>query len=93
MAETAALQVLSGQLAKQARWQIGNNPDAILPALAEQLSEDREAQGPRSLFVQIPDLLALPAELGAELPASDPVRGALRWAAGLAMAKRVRIRL
>ncbi|MBW0001840.1 MAG: hypothetical protein JO015_22305 [Verrucomicrobia bacterium] len=82
------LEILLGELAKQVRWMVGNHPKTVLPALVEQLSEDSAGLGARSLFVRIPDLLALPPELAVNLPPTDPVRAALRWAADLASAAR-----
>lgn len=83
------LKILADKLAKQARWFVGNEPDAVLPGLVEQLAEDAAALGPHSLFVQVPDLLALPSDMGRSLPGSNPVCGALRWAADLAATDRV----
>lgn len=77
------LEELYKWLIRQASWLLRNRRDAALPPLAEQLAADAGLDDTHALLVWLPDLLAQPASAFAALPASDPLRGALRWAAVL----------
>lgn len=83
------LEVFFGELAKQAAWLLQNESERISEPLLAAAAREEGANPARSLFVAVPNLLALPAEQYCVLNNTDALRGSLLWCAEIATAPRV----